>query len=37
MKVWNLKVDKFLHKLKNPFARCRDPRDVGAFVKGIHY
>jgi hypothetical protein len=32
-----MKVDKLLHKLKNPFARCRDPRDVGTFINGVKY
>jgi hypothetical protein len=37
MKVWYMKVDKLLHKLKDPFARCWNPRDVGTFIKGVEY
>jgi len=37
MKVWYMKVDELIHKLKNPFARCWKPRDVGTFIKGVYY
>jgi len=37
MKVWYMKVDELLQKLKNTLARCWDARDVGTFIKGIHY
>jgi len=37
MKVWYMKVDEFLHKLKNPFARCWDSRDIGTFIEGVDY
>jgi hypothetical protein len=37
MKVWYMKVDELLHKLKNPLARCWNPRDVGTFIEGVKY
>jgi hypothetical protein len=37
MKVWYMKVDELLHKLKDPFARRWNPRSVGTFIKGIKY
>jgi hypothetical protein len=37
MEVWYMKVDKLFHKLENPFARCWNSRDVGAFIKSVHY
>jgi hypothetical protein len=36
-KVWYMKVDELIHKLKDSFARRWNPRDVGAFIKGVHY
>jgi hypothetical protein len=37
MKIWKVKVNKLLHKPKNTVTGCWNPRDVGTFVKGIHY
>jgi hypothetical protein len=37
MEVGYMTVDELLHKLKNPFARCWNPRDVGTFIKGVKY
>jgi len=37
MKIWYMKVDEFLHKLKNPFARCWNSRGVGTFIEGVNY
>jgi hypothetical protein len=32
-----MKVDELLHKPKSPIARRWNPRDVGAFIKGVDY
>jgi hypothetical protein len=37
MKVRYVKVHELLHKLKDPFARCWNARDVGTFIKGVEY
>src|SRR5229473_5630727 len=37
MNIWYMKVDELLHKLKNSFAGCWNPRDVGTFIKGVYY
>jgi len=37
MKVWYMKVDEILQKLKDAFARRWNPRGVGTFIKGVEY
>jgi len=37
MKVWYTTVDELLHKLKNSFARCWNPGEVGTFINGVKY
>jgi hypothetical protein len=37
MEMQDVKVDELLHKLENLVTRWWDPRDVGTFIKGIHY
>jgi hypothetical protein len=37
MKIWQMKVSELLHKLKDLVARRWNPRNVGTFIKSIHY
>src|SRR5712691_8597 len=36
MKMWEAKLDELLDELKNLFARCWNPGDVGTLVNRIH-
>jgi hypothetical protein len=35
MKIWKVKFDKLLQKLKDTLSRGRNPRTIGAFIKSV--